>query len=73
MVEGFWRSAISTHSLCVTCVCAGIFKQFRGARNRVGIGLSYWPAWLHRLAALIPWKSILGLKGLKIRALDFQR
>ncbi len=24
--------------------CAGIFKQSMGARNQVGIGLSYWPA-----------------------------
>ncbi len=35
--------------------CAGIFKQSLGARNRVGIGLSYRPARLHRLAELIPW------------------
>jgi len=28
---------------------AGIFKQSLGDRNRVGIGLSYRPAWLHRL------------------------
>jgi hypothetical protein len=34
---------------------AGIFKQAMGARNRVGIGLSYRPARLHRLAELIPW------------------
>ncbi len=27
--------------------CAGIFKQSMGARNRVGIGLSYRPARLH--------------------------
>ncbi len=32
----------------------GIFKQSMGARNRVGIGISYRPAWLHRLAELIP-------------------
>jgi hypothetical protein len=31
---------------------AGIFKQSMGARNRVGIGLSYRPARLHRLAEL---------------------
>jgi len=34
---------------------AGIFKQSMGARNRVGIGLSYRPARLHRLAKCIPW------------------
>jgi hypothetical protein len=33
---------------------AGIFKQSMGARNRGGIGLSYWPARLHRLAEFIP-------------------
>jgi hypothetical protein len=32
----------------VCCVC--IFKQSIGARNRVGIGLSYRPARLHSLA-----------------------
>jgi hypothetical protein len=31
----------------------GIFKQSMGARNRVGIGLSYPPARLHRLTELI--------------------
>jgi hypothetical protein len=42
-----------------------------GARKRVGIGLSYRPARLHRLAELIPCESILGLlKSLKIRALN---
>jgi hypothetical protein len=35
---------------------AGIFKQSLGARNRVGIGLSYRPARLHSLAKLIPLK-----------------
>jgi hypothetical protein len=32
---------------------AGIFKHSMGVRNRVGIGLSYRPAGLHRLAELI--------------------
>jgi hypothetical protein len=42
---------------------AGIFKQSMGARNRVGIGLSYRPARLHRLVELIPWnKSLDSLK-----------
>jgi hypothetical protein len=40
--------------------CTGIFKQSIGARNRVGIGLSYRPARLHRLAELIPWNRFLG-------------
>ncbi len=29
--------------------CAGIFKRSIGARNRVGIGLSYRPARIHKL------------------------
>ncbi len=39
---------------------AGIFKQSMGARHRVGIGLSYRPAMLHRLAEFIPWDRFLG-------------
>jgi hypothetical protein len=39
---------------------AGIFKQSLGARNRVGIGLLYRPARLHRLAEYIPWNRFLG-------------
>ncbi len=33
---------------------AGIFEYSMGAGNRVGIGCSYRPARLHRLAELIP-------------------
>ncbi len=43
-----------------TNIWAGIFKQSMGARNRVGIGLSYRPARLHRLAKFIPWNRFLG-------------
>jgi hypothetical protein len=39
---------------------AGIFKHSMGARNRVGIGLSYRPARLHRLVELILWNRFLG-------------
>jgi hypothetical protein len=39
---------------------AGILEQSMGARNRVGIGLSYRPAVLHRLAESIPWNRFLG-------------
>ncbi len=39
---------------------AGIFKKSMGARHRVGIGLSYRPARLHRLAELMPWNRYLG-------------
>ncbi len=49
---------------------AGIFKQSMGARNRVGIGLSYRPASLHSVAELGSSESILGiLKSLTIRPL----
>jgi hypothetical protein len=55
---------------------AGIFKLSMGARNRVGIGLSYWPARLHSTqpGAIGSLKSILGLlKSLKIRAQDLEK
>jgi hypothetical protein len=39
---------------------AGIFKQSMEARNQGGIGLSYRPARLHRLAEFIPWNRFLG-------------
>jgi hypothetical protein len=44
---------------------AGILEQPMGARNLVGIGLSYRPDRLHiRLAESIPWNRVLGsLKG----------
>jgi len=44
------------------------FKNKKGPRNRVRIGLSYRPARLHRLAESIPWNRFLGsLKVLKDR------
>ncbi len=49
---------------------AGISKQSTGARNRVAIGLSFWPDRLHILAEIGSLESPLGLhKSLKIRAL----
>ncbi len=39
---------------------AGIFRQSMRARNRVGIGLSYRTARLHRLVEFIPWNRFLG-------------
>jgi hypothetical protein len=36
------------------------FKKSMGPRNRGGIGLSYRPAWLRRLAEFIPWNRFLG-------------
>jgi hypothetical protein len=51
--------------------CAGIFKQSVGARNQVGIGLSYRPASLQKAGGIASLESSLGLlKCLKIRALD---
>ncbi len=48
--------------------CAGIIEPSMRARNRIGIGLSYRPARLHRLTKLIPWHRILGsLKAWKYR------
>jgi hypothetical protein len=40
--------------------CAGILKQFMGARNRVGMGLSYGPAKQQSLAELVPSNRFLG-------------
>ncbi len=40
-------------------LCAGIFKQSMGPRNRVGIELSR-PAKLHSLAELVLWNRFLG-------------
>ncbi len=48
---------------------AGILEQSLQARNLVGIGLSYWPARLHRLAELVPWNRFLLLKSLRIPSL----
>ncbi len=48
-VEGCWERTQSWS-----------FKQSMGARNRIGIGLSYRPDRLHRLAELIPWNRFLG-------------
>ncbi len=36
-------------------ICTGNLEQSMGARNRVGIGLSYRPAMLHRQTESIPW------------------
>ncbi len=43
-----------------TRISAGIFKQLIGARNLVGIVLSYGPARLHSLAELVSWNRFLG-------------
>ncbi len=50
-------------SLTLTPVRRGLCWNFRtvyGARNKVGIRLSYRPATLHRLAESIPWNRFLG-------------
>ncbi len=43
--------------------CAGILEQSMGARNRVGIGLLYRPARLHRLAELISLNRYIGWRA----------
>jgi hypothetical protein len=43
-----------------TYYCAGILEQSMGPRKQVGIGLSYRPARLHRLAELMTWNRFLG-------------
>ncbi len=49
---------------------AGILEQSMKARNRVGIGLSYRPARLHRPGGIDPLESIPGLQSFKIPALN---
>jgi hypothetical protein len=49
------------HTLCLYSVYrAGIFKKSMGAKNQMGIGLSYRPARLHKLAEFMPWNQFLG-------------
>ncbi len=43
-----------------TVNCAGIFEQSMRARNPAGVGLSYRPPRLHRLAESIPWNQYVG-------------
>jgi hypothetical protein len=60
-VFSFWGSRCPLSSLnSVLINRAGIFQQSIGARNRVGIGLSYRPARIHKLAELVPWNGVLG-------------
>ncbi len=44
---------------------AGIFKKSMGARNQVGIGLSYRTARPDRLVEFIPWNRFLGSTNVK--------
>ncbi len=62
----FWEYINWISLQCVYAKCfkkefrAGIFKNAMGARHRVGIGLSYRPARLHRLAELMHGNRFLG-------------
>jgi hypothetical protein len=47
------------HSWFLLNSSAEILEQSIRARNREGIGLSYWPARLHRRAESIPWIDYL--------------
>jgi hypothetical protein len=61
-----WRNVHRVHRSFaeVFTIRAGILKDSTGARNQGGIGLSYRPSWLRRLAELIPWNRFLGSKKL---------
>ncbi len=48
----------------------GIFKESMGARNRGGIGLSYRPVRLHRLAEFIPRNQFQGHINIEIYGLN---
>ncbi len=52
----FWAG----HYLSMHAHSDGVLKQSIGARNRVGIGLSYRPTRLNTLAELISWNRYLG-------------
>jgi hypothetical protein len=54
------ENGVNEDTIVNTFIRAGIFKKSMGARHRVGIGLSYRPARLHRLAELMPWNRFLG-------------
>ncbi len=64
----FWPGSVITQGVGAggmiatidTTSRAGIFKKSMGARNLGGIGLSYWPARLHRLAEFIRWNQFRG-------------
>ncbi len=63
--EGERSVLLASHARWGRLSCAGIFKQSMGARNRVGIGLSYLPDRLHSLAKLIPWNRFLDSSKVK--------
>ena len=65
--SGFGCFPCSTNSTVprIPRLWAGIFKKSMGARNRGGIGLSYRPARLHRLAEFSPWNQFRGLINIK--------
>jgi hypothetical protein len=62
---------VCIQKVCDVHTCAGIFKQSMGARNRVGIELSYRPVRLPtQPGGIVSLELILGLlESLKIRAL----
>jgi hypothetical protein len=56
-----WNEAfILRNTKTVYMNSAGIFKQSMGARNRVGLGLSYRPARLNIPVEFFPWNRFLG-------------
>jgi hypothetical protein len=58
--QGAEESIQMNHFQPAYLASAGIFEQSMGARNQVGIGFSYRPARLHRLAESIPKNRFLG-------------
>jgi hypothetical protein len=54
------RLDLVTDEILKKLFCTGILNKSTGARNLVGVGLSYRPARLHRLAELIPLNRFLG-------------
>jgi hypothetical protein len=67
------RRAFALAAICFSpCPVLEVLNHLLGARKQVGIGLSYRPGTLQRLANFNSLESILGLlKSFKIRALHF--
>ncbi len=67
----FAQKRLQIHPSKKVEACAGFLNNLYGrggARNRIGIGLSYRPAKLNRLAELIPWNRFLG--SLKVKKFE---
>jgi hypothetical protein len=70
MWTGLFNVRVYYYYFAAIIICAGIFKQSMGARNRLGIGLSYRPASLQKAGGIASLESSLGL-SLKVKNSGF--